>query len=81
MIVLPFMPRYIGTLNVTYRDVTMTMDDIPPSPLSKGLVSKSPTSGSPTHCVSSHAPIRTITHLPEVQIDKNRHVSPHLGTC
>src|SRR2546423_644494 len=32
MAVLPFMPRYIGTLNVTHRDYPSTGDLTPPSP-------------------------------------------------
>jgi hypothetical protein len=73
MVVLSFIPRYIGTLNVTHRDVTTTEESAPPSP-----TSKSPKSGSPMLAPSStHAPTRAITPLPEVQIDKNRHVSPH----
>jgi hypothetical protein len=78
MVVLPFMPRYIGTLNVTHRDVTANAESTPPSPLSKSPASDSPKTGSPKLTPSSaHAPARTITPLPEVQIDKNRHVSSH----
>jgi inositol-hexakisphosphate 5-kinase len=69
------MPRYIGTLNVTHRDFTSTGDTTPPSPMSSSPTSRSPKNRSPLIHPSSHtAPTRTITPLPEVQIDKNRHV-------
>jgi hypothetical protein len=61
------MPRYIGTLNVTHRDYVSS--ETPPSPLSL-----TPNSQSPLLSPANNTPTRTITPLPEVQIDKNRHV-------
>jgi hypothetical protein len=81
MVVLPFMPRYIGTLNVTHRDYPSSSsgDLTPPSPRSQTPATKSPKNQSPdiTPSSTTHTPTRTITPLPEVQIDKNRHVTPH----
>lgn len=83
MVVLPFMPRYIGTLNVTHRDFVSTAgQSTPPSPLNPTITTQntesSPKTGSPMiqPSSSSNIPIRTVTPLPEVQIDKNRHVHP-----
>ena len=75
-IVLPFMPRYIGTLNVTHRDIVTTGETTPPSPLDITEDDLSPKAKSPLIPPSTHTPTRTITPLPEVQIDKNRHVTP-----
>ena len=72
---LPFMPRYIGTLNVTYTDYP-TSDSSPPSPLSLSPTSHSPKASPATSPASHVTPVRNITPLPEVQIDKNRHIIP-----
>src|SRR5277367_4688020 len=78
MIVLPFMPRYIGTLNVTHRDFTTPIPQggsdppAPPSPLTMSPQIRSPALP-PQGTIT---PSRTATPLPEVQIDKNRHVPP-----
>ena len=76
-VVLPFMPRYIGTLNVTHRDFTTTSSpqsdpSAPPSPLTISPKVRSPA----IQPQGSTTPTRTATPLPEVQIDKNRHVLP-----
>jgi hypothetical protein len=70
------MPRYIGTLNVTHRDIIVTEDSSPPSPQQTNSENfKSPKTKSPMiPPSSSNIPTRAITPLPEVQIDKNRHV-------
>ena len=70
------MPRYIGTLNVTHRDIVTTGETTPPSPLNLSANSNSPNAKSPLIPPVVNAPARTITPLPEVQIDKNRHVIP-----
>ena len=73
------MPRYIGTLNVTHRDFMSTIEEsTPPSPTNPSPNTKSPKQKSPMLLPSSisNTPARTITPLPEVQIDKNRHVPP-----
>jgi hypothetical protein len=71
------MPRYIGTLNVTHRDFTSTSEELtPPSPTSpfpNTKLQKQKSSTLPPLSIS-HTPFRTVTALPEVQIDKNRHV-------
>ena len=79
MVVLPFMPRYIGTLNVTHRDfITPTPQSggcdssAPPTPLTMSPKVRSP-AFPPQGTIT---PTRTATPLPEVQIDKNRHVPP-----
>src|SRR5436853_2118320 len=74
MAVLPFMPRYIGTLNVTHRDYPSTGDLTPPSPADP-TPPKTPQALSPhLQSSSSITPSRAVTPLPEAQIDKNRHV-------
>jgi hypothetical protein len=62
-------------LNVTHRDFMSTGESTPPSPLSLSPTTNSPKTRSPMiQPSSSNTPTRTITPLPEVQIDKNRHV-------
>jgi hypothetical protein len=69
IVVLPFMPRYIGTLNVTHRDFTSLDESI-----STELTPPTGTTPLPNSPPSLSLPPRLTPPLPEVQIDKNRHV-------